>query len=79
MNTSFEVRQRVIPVAVKSNDWKVEFEIKPGININVDGRKPSLDEFRNAFYATPFPLAAIDALYVSACVAFDNKERMQWR
>lgn len=58
-------------VEVRGNGWSAGFYFKPNTAVKVDGNKPDLNEFRDSCALSMFPLPAIDALYVAACVAFD--------
>ncbi|EFN4264642.1 hypothetical protein FQJ03_02660 [Escherichia coli] len=59
---------------VRGNRWSAGFYLKPDTAVKVTGNKPDLNAFRDSFALSMFPLPAIDALYVAACVAFDAVE-----
>ncbi|HCN5210812.1 MULTISPECIES: hypothetical protein [Enterobacteriaceae] len=62
-------------IKVNGSNWSVGFYLKPNAEIQVTGEKPCLNDFRDAFSISLFPLPAIDALYVATCVAFDENGR----
>ncbi|GAB0674823.1 hypothetical protein NB16F77_19010 [Escherichia coli] len=61
---------------MRDNGWGAGFYFKPNTAVKVDGNKPDLNEFRDSCALSMFPLPAIDALYVAACVAFDAVKPM---
>lgn len=63
-------------IEVRDNGWGAGFYFKPNTAVKVDGNKPDLNEFRDSCALSMFPLPAIDALYVAACVAFDAVKPM---
>ena len=58
---------------VRGDGWSVGFYLEPNTAIKVTGQKPDLNEFRDSCALSMFPLPAIDALYVAACVEFNAK------
>ena len=59
---------------VRGDGWSAGFYLKPDTAVKVTGNKPDLNAFRDSCASSMFPLPAIDALYVAACVAFDAVE-----
>lgn len=60
---------------VRGHGWSAGFILNPETSVIITGIKPELNDFRDACALSMFPLPAIDALYVAACVAFDESER----
>lgn len=56
---------------VRGDGWSAGFYLKPDTAVKVTGNKPDLNAFRDSCAMSMFPLPAIDALYIAACVAFD--------
>lgn len=59
---------------VRGDGWSAGFYLKPYTAVKVTGNKPDLNAFRDSCALSMFPLPAIDALYVAACVAFEAVE-----
>ncbi|MEG9768132.1 hypothetical protein [Enterobacter hormaechei] len=59
---------------VRGDGWSAGFYLKPDTAVKVTGNKPDLNAFRDSCALSMFPLPAIDALYVAACVAFEAVE-----
>lgn len=77
-NLTVEVKgiNSIAIIEVRDNGWGAGFYFKPNTAVKVDGNKPDLNEFRDSCALSMFPLPAIDALYVAACVAFDAVKPM---
>lgn len=59
-------------IKVNGVNWSVGFYMKPNAEVLVTGEKPCLNDFRDAFSNSLFPLPAIDSLYIATIAAFDE-------
>ncbi|WP_281441224.1 hypothetical protein [Aeromonas veronii] len=57
---------------VKAENWSVGFKTSPFECIVVEGRRPTKEEFRDALAYSQLPIFAIDALYISSMMGFNQ-------